>query len=1086
MAENVVVLRVSLDEGKTEAQLKQLVLDLEATRKAQAALTAERKAGTVSDEEFAKKTVDLKTQLKGQQTEFTSTQKSLDLYRKASGDLRDTYAGTQAQLSLGQIQFQKTAGSQDLSTESAKALSGVIADLRAQLTKTDEANLLFVRNIGNYPKGESIEPLIQRLVQLQEIEKQLPAGSQQAIAAQKEIGFQFGKVNEAAASAGLAQKDVTSKLNDYGERLRPVAADLAKLTIAQDAAAQSAGKDSAEYAKIGFAIGAARKEIEKVPPELAKVPTAADTASNSLLGAFKSTGLYSQSVERGTKFISQFKTGLDVLKGGFKGVQAGEEAATEGSKVLKVGLAEIGIGLLIIAFTTLVSYFTQSAEGMKVISAVSSALGATFQALTDIVVGVGKSIFQVLSGDFKGAGETVGKTFDGVGKKILDAAKNGYEIVQLEKELAKERRQREIEDVKEQSRVAVLLRLSKERGKTSQEQLAALKEAGEIEAGLTGKNIELLEKELGLIDRKIAKASSGSKGDLLQQKADKQKEIAQAVAGQDEQNAKIRVRQSVFLEEQRQRSLDDNKALYEARATQAVKGTQAEADARVQVLLAERAKQLGTIGLTENQRVAIIAASERAIKEVREQYAQQALTQIAQLEQLALDRRLLRVKAGSEQELALQREKLTVQYNLETSQTGLTLRSKLILQQKYEADVLKLEADSRKAAALAAYDAELTTVNTELLAVRKGTNEETELKIEAINTLLAKELASLSERGQNTEKAALLRARAETDIDGVRYAAAQRSLDAYLQGERNSLDESFASGKIKEDEYNRQIIASDVLAANSRLQLAKQFGQDAAAAGQQLAQARIKQAQAVTDAEKHAGQVKDEIISAQLAAANNYTDTIVALFGEESEAGKAALAIKKVLALAEIGLNLQKQLAANSLAGTKIAAEAPPVTIPLGAAYTIATNALAITAAAAAAANILKLQRGGIAHGPSHTHGGIQLYHQGRPAGIEIEGGEPVLTRRVSQNPLLLSLASTVNQLAGGRALGPSLAVLPHLALGGLAKPLIAQQLRNGVAEGIDYNRLAQAMSRLQVKATISDVQAGLDRKKFTDSNSNS
>ncbi|MGI4736111.1 MAG: hypothetical protein ACRYG7_13120 [Janthinobacterium lividum] len=1082
MAENVVVLRVQLDEGKTEAQLQKLVLDIEATKKAQAALNVERKLGTVTDGAYAQQNVALQMQLKGQRTEYSAQTKQLELYRKAQDG---TYEGLQSQLSLAQIQFQKTAGSQDLSTESAKALNKVIAETRAQLTKTDEANLLFVRNIGNYPKGESLEPLIQRLVQLQEIEKQLPVGSAQAVAAQKEIGFQFGKVNEAAASAGLAQKDVTSKLNDYGERLRPVAADLAKLTIAQDAAAQSAGKDSQEYAKIGFAIGAARKEIEKVPAELAKVPGAADKASTSIMGAFKSTGLYSQSIEKAQKFVGQFRTGLDVLKGGFKGVQAGEEAATEGSKVLKVGLAEIGIGLLILAFTTLVSYFTQSAEGAKILGSVTSALGATFQALTDIVTGTGKAIFQVLSGDFKGAGETVGKTFDGVGKKILDAAKNGYQVVAMEKELAKARRQLEIDEVKEQSRVAVLLRLSKERGKTSAEQLAALQEAGKIEAEITQKNIDQQQKELDLINLKIQLKGSASKGDLLQQKADAEKGIAQSLASQNETNAKIRVRQSVFLEEQRQRGLDDNKAYYDARAAQAVTGTQAEVNARIAVLQAERTKQLGAIGLTENQRQAIIANSEKAIRDVRLQYAQQALSQIAALEQLDLDRHILATKAGSEQELELQREKLIVQRNLELAAVSLTLRQAQAIREKYQADDLKLVQDNYKARALAAYDAELASVSAELTLTQKGSQEETELRVEALKVVLERELASLDKRADNTAKAALLRANTEKDIENTRYAQAQKNLDAYLQGERNALDEALSQKRLSEDEYNRQVIASDVLAANSRLQLAKQFNQDVAAAGQQLTQARIKQAQAVTDAEKHAAEVKQQISDAQLAAANNYTDTIVALFGEESEAGRTALAVKKVLALAEIGLNLQKQLAANTLAGTKIAAEAPPFTIPLGTAYTIATNALAITAAAAAAANILKLQRGGIADGPSHQDGGIPLFRRGRATGIEIEGGEPVLTRGVSRNPLLLSLASTVNQLAGGRALVPNVP-FPRLALGGVTTSIVQAQLRGQAPALIDYARLAAAMSHINVKSTISDVNAGLERKAFTDRLSNS
>jgi hypothetical protein len=81
------------------------------------------------------------------------------------------------------------------------------------------------------------------------------------------------------------------------------------------------------------------------------------------------------------------------------------------------------------------------------------------------------------------------------------------------------------------------------------------------------------------------------------------------------------------------------------------------------------------------------------------------------------------------------------------------------------------------------------------------------------------------------------------------------------------------------------------------------------------------------------------------------------LFGEESQAGQAALAIKKVLGLAEIALNLQKVLFANKVAAAQIKALIPPpVGIAFGIAYEIAADAVAITAAAAQAADILKLE----------------------------------------------------------------------------------------------------------------------------------
>lgn len=137
-----------------------------------------------------------------------------------------------------------------------------------------------------------------------------------------------------------------------------------------------------------------------------------------------------------------------------------------------------------------------------------------------------------------------------------------------------------------------------------------------------------------------------------------------------------------------------------------------------------------------------------------------------------------------------------------------------------------------------------------------------------------------------------------------------------------------------------------------------------------------------------------------------------------------------------------------------------------------------------------KFARGGmVAVGPSHAQGGIQLTRGGRAVGIEIEGGEPVLTAGVSRNPYLLGMASMINQLAGGRALtvGPMrladggivrnmAEVLPQVRTGGKVLPseyLTSEQLQGAP---IDYDlltgKLADTLSERMVRAFVAGAQA--------------
>ncbi|MGI4835947.1 MAG: hypothetical protein ACRYFK_21040 [Janthinobacterium lividum] len=84
---------------------------------------------------------------------------------------------------------------------------------------------------------------------------------------------------------------------------------------------------------------------------------------------------------------------------------------------------------------------------------------------------------------------------------------------------------------------------------------------------------------------------------------------------------------------------------------------------------------------------------------------------------------------------------------------------------------------------------------------------------------------------------------------------------------------------------------------------------------------------------------------------------------------------------------------------------------------------------------------------------------------------------------MLLSLASTVNQLAGGRALvHPSFHT--HLTLGGVTAPLVQQQLR-GPVQAEDYrtlgNHIADSLRRNPAVNRWVDYQDAKNRNDFTE-----
>lgn len=211
-----------------------------------------------------------------------------------------------------------------------------------------------------------------------------------------------------------------------------------------------------------------------------------------------------------------------------------------------------------------------------------------------------------------------------------------------------------------------------------------------------------------------------------------------------------------------------------------------------------------------------------------------------------------------------------------------------------------------------------------------------------------------------------------------------------------------------------------------------------------------------------------ELNRERIDAANELTDSIIANYGEQSLAGKAAMKIKQALAVAEAQMALPGILTENLKTGTKIQGIAPPVTIPLGIAYTVASDAVAIATVGKLIGDLMGI---GFSMGGYTGDGGKY-----EPAGI-VHRGEYVMNQeQVNANPEL------IKRLEADRLR------LPGYADGGLVRrgvtvPIVQQQQINQniaqqtrvilanfppiVALISDINRVQDNVIKTEVKADI-------------------
>tara|TARA_R100001463_G_scaffold726_4_gene3363 strand:+ start:5534 stop:7396 length:1863 start_codon:yes stop_codon:yes gene_type:complete len=127
--------------------------------------------------------------------------------------------------------------------------------------------------------------------------------------------------------------------------------------------------------EIDINTGEATKNIEDLTDSIEEVKTSTEDAGSS----FSELGGVVDGVSGG--MVSGFTKGIGAIR-----------AATKGMKLLKVAFASTGIGLLVVAVSSLVAYFTSTEEGAKKLQTVMTFFEVIFSKITSLIAPMGEAI----------------------------------------------------------------------------------------------------------------------------------------------------------------------------------------------------------------------------------------------------------------------------------------------------------------------------------------------------------------------------------------------------------------------------------------------------------------------------------------------------------------------------------------------------------------------------------------------------------------------------------------------------------------------------------------------------------------------
>jgi len=248
-------------------------------------------------------------------------------------------------------------------------------------------------------------------------------------------------------------------------------------------------------------------------------------------------GQVSKEAESAAGNISFMGVSLNSVKAGFKKVAT---AAKASFATIKAGIMSTGIGALLIAVTSLVTYFTNTKRGADKLSQAFAGISAVANVLTDRLSKVGEAISYVFSGEFRKAGEALKGTFSGIADEIEREVTAMVELEKRTQRLRDADNQFMVQKAATRQEIEKARLIAEDETKSAKERLTNLKKALELEAETTKQEIELAKERVAIQREEMA---------LSENMAEDEEKLAQLkVALIETETASIKMRRRVVTE----------------------------------------------------------------------------------------------------------------------------------------------------------------------------------------------------------------------------------------------------------------------------------------------------------------------------------------------------------------------------------------------------------------------------------------------------------------------------------------------------------------------------------------------------------
>ena len=224
--------------------------------------------------------------------------------------------------------------------------------------------------------------------------------------------------------------------------------------------------------------------------------------------------------EEGKEVVAE----MQILGISINGLKAGWKSAASGAKFMfrsiKMGIISTGIGVFVVAFGTLATWFAKTKKGAESLEVAFKGVGAAINVIVDRIAKFGGGIAKMLSGEWSAGLKDMANSFKGMGTEILTDTLLAASLQKSLQKLTDSQRELNVETAQRRADIEELKLIAEDVTKSEKERLEAAKEAFGIETDLLDRRIANAEEAVRIEQLRLSTVldPSAEQLDVLAQK----------------------------------------------------------------------------------------------------------------------------------------------------------------------------------------------------------------------------------------------------------------------------------------------------------------------------------------------------------------------------------------------------------------------------------------------------------------------------------------------------------------------------------------------------------------------------------------